>query len=241
MKHLYNFVFWPIFFASQLITLALISWHLMAQIDFAYPVGYKLLNLESHIAEFAPINRYKDDFEFTSQEEHWRLFGEISDSIQNHGEGLADIRYTLNNGQTTSLMHQDEIIHLQDVANLVDQFYLAGFISMILWITGWLVIYWKKPTPPSTQKLLAGFAALIGTTSLVILLLGAKDVFYWLHIQIFPENHKWFFYYQDSLMTTLMKAPDIFAFISIILLIELAIFWIGSSYCLTKIVQARKT
>lgn len=235
MKHFYNLVFWPLFFISQFITLALISWHLMAQIHFAYPLGYKLLDLQSHIAEFAPLNRYKEDFEHLSQEEHWRLFGEISDSIQDHGRGLADIRYTLKNGQTTLLMHQDEIIHLQDVANLVDKFYLTGYIAMVIWITSFLIIYWRKPTPPSSRKLLIGFVSLISLASLVIIVLGAKDVFYWLHIQIFPENHKWFFYYQDSLMTTLMKAPDIFAFISILLVVEIIIFWIIFTYMMKKL------
>jgi uncharacterized membrane protein len=240
MKHFYNFIFWPTFFISQLITLALISWHLMAQVHFAYPVGYKLLDLQSHIAEFAPINRYKDDFEFTSPQEHWRLFGEISDSIQNHGKGLADIRYTLSNGQTTLLMHQDEIIHLQDVANLVDKFYFTGYIALAIWLLAWIIIFWQKPRPPSNKKVLTTFLSLLAITGTIILLLGAKDVFYWLHIQIFPADHKWFFYYQDSLMTTLMKAPDIFAFISILLVIALIVLWIISSYCLTKLVRSRK-
>ena len=31
-----------------------------------------------------------------------------------------------------------------------------------------------------------------------------------MHEMVFPDDHQWFFYYQDSLMTTLMKAPDIF-------------------------------
>jgi hypothetical protein len=45
--------------------------------------------------------------------------------------------------------------------------------------------------------------------------LGAKKVFYQLHVWIFPEGHQWFFYYQESLMSTLMKAPDLFAGIGI--------------------------
>lgn len=240
MKYFLNFFFWPIFLVSQLIALALISWHLMAQVHFAYPLGYKMLGLHEHIAEFAPLNRYKDNFEFTTHEDHWRLFGEICDAIQNSGKGLADIQYTLTEGQATSLMHQDEIIHLQDVAHLVDKFYQVGYFAIVLWLACWLIALSRQLTPPPTHKVLIGFLSLIGVIGMIVILIGAKDIFYWLHIQIFPENHKWFFYYQDSLMTTLMKAPDIFAFITILLLTELIIFWIICIYMMKKLLFSSK-
>jgi hypothetical protein len=42
-------------------------------------------------------------------------------------------------------------------------------------------------------------------------------VFYGLHTWIFPPGHAWFFYYQDSLMTMMMKAPELFAYIALTL------------------------
>jgi hypothetical protein len=46
-----------------------------------------------------------------------------------------------------------------------------------------------------------------------------------MHIFVFPDNHQWFFYYQDSLMSTLMKAPDLFAGIAIqIVLVGLILY-----------------
>jgi hypothetical protein len=39
-------------------------------------------------------------------------------------------------------------------------------------------------------------------------------VFYALHDWIFPPDRPWFFYYQDSLLTTMMKAPDLFGAIA---------------------------
>jgi hypothetical protein len=36
---------------------------------------------------------------------------------------------------------------------------------------------------------------------------------------VFPEGHQWFFYYQDSLMSTLMKAPYLFGYIALALLV----------------------
>ena len=44
-----------------------------------------------------------------------------------------------------------------------------------------------------------------------------RDRFYALHEWIFPDNHQWFFYYQESLMTVLMKAPDLFGAISVLI------------------------
>lgn len=225
MKPSISFVFWPVFFLCQLLALALVSWHLLAQFHFAYPLGYKLLGLDKHIAEYAPLNRNKKDFEFTSPAEHWRLFGEITDAVQDSGRGLQNISYPLRNGQTTGLMHEAEIIHLQDVANLIDRFYQVGQTGLALWIGLIAFALWKKWLPPSNKKVLLTFVAGIAVVAIVVLALGAKDVFYWLHVQIFPPGHEWFFYYQDSLMTTLMKAPDIFAFISVFLLVILVALW----------------
>lgn len=228
MKHFLSFVFWPVFFLCQLIALVLVSWHLAAQFHFAYPLGYQLLGLDKHITEYAPLNRNKEDFELTTPADHWRLFGEISDAVQDSGRGLQNISYPLRNGQMTGLMHEAEIIHLQDVANLIDQFYRVGSICLGLWLALFIIALWQKWLPPSNKKVLTGFIAGIALVASIVLASGAKDIFYWLHVQIFPQGHEWFFYYQDSLMTTLMKAPDIFAFISVFLLVILLILW-----CLT--------
>lgn len=229
MPYLPRLCFWPVLFLAHLIATALLAWHLLAQIHFAYPIGYRILNLQDHIAEYAPLNRYKQGFEFTRPEDHWRLFGEISDAVQNSGEGLTEIRYTLSNGQSTELMHKAEIIHLQDVANLIDKFYITGILCGLLWVCLLGAACWYKLNPPTLKRVFLGFASGLLLTGAIVLLIGAKNIFYWLHVQIFPENHQWFFYYQDSLMTTLMKAPDIFAFIALLLISLLMFFW-GMSY-----------
>lgn len=235
MKLLKHFFFWPLFFIVQFIGLALVSWHLLAQFHFAYPVGYQLLNLDKHIAEFAPLNRYKNDFELTPPEEHWRLFGEISNAVQHSGHGLQDISYTLGNGRTTSLMHEAEIIHLQDVANLIDVFYTTGLICLGVWLVLIAVAYWQKYQLPSPKKTLLGFSVGFSLIAGAVLAIGPTAVFYWLHVQVFPDGHPWFFYYQDSLMTTLMKAPDIFAFISLLLATLLIALWYVSLVLLNRL------
>ena len=57
-----------------------------------------------------------------------------------------------------------------------------------------------------------GFGALLG--ALMVVVIGAKDVFYALHEWVFPSDHQWFFFYQDSLMSTMMKAPDFFGYVA---------------------------
>jgi len=228
------FIFWPIFFTCQLIALVLVSWHLLAQLHFAYPTGYQLLHLDKHIAEYAPLNRYKDDFEFTTAKDHWRLFGEISDAVQASGAGLREISYSLKNGSTTTLMHEAEITHLQDVANLIDVFYVAGMICLLFWIGLIFLAHQQRLTLPPIKKILLGFLTGFAIIATAVLLIGPKAVFYWLHVQVFPDGHQWFFYYQDSLMTTLMKAPDIFAFIVLLLVSLLIILWCASLYGLHR-------
>jgi hypothetical protein len=234
-----RFIFWPLFFTCQLIALALVSWHLLAQLHFAYPTGYQLLGLDKHIAEFAPLNRYKDDFEFTTREEHWRLFGAISDAVQSSGKGLGEINYPLKTGERTPLMHEAEIIHLQDVATLIDVFYLTGSVCLLIWIGLIAYAYYRILTLPSVRKILLGFLVGFAVITVIVLALGPTAVFYWLHVQVFPDGHQWFFYYQDSLMTTLMKAPDIFAFIAILLLSLLILLWCASLYALNQLLAPR--
>lgn len=229
--------FWFLFFTSQLVALALISWHLVAQFHFAYPTGYRLLGLDQTIAQYAPLNKHKRDFEFTTSAEHWRLFGEISDAVQSSGQGLAQIRYALPDGSTTPLMHEAEIVHLQDVADLIDRFYAVGAACALLWLGLFTAAYLRQYALPPLSKIGLGLLAGLGTATLAVLAIGPAAVFYWLHVQVFPEGHQWFFYYQDSLMTTLMKAPDIFAFITVLLLAVWVALGAASLYGLHRVLR----
>lgn len=233
----YGFLLWPILLAGHFLALSLLTWQLLAQVNFAYPLGYELLEIDQHIKRYGPENRYKPDFGQTTSTEHRQLFAEITDAVQNHGKGLADISYRLPDGTYTPLMREAEIIHLQDVANLIDRFYWAGWIGIFLWLLLLILAYRQKRGFPALKKILAGFVlGLIAIASLV-LLIGPQRVFYWLHIQIFPDEHEWFFYYQDSLMTTLMKAPDLFGFITVILMLVFTLLWALTVWGMTRILR----
>ena len=232
-----SYLMWLMIFIGQLLATCLLAWHLLAQIDFAYPTGYKLLGLDEHIAEFAPRNRQIHGFEFTQSKDHWALFAQITHAVQNQGKGLEEIHFTLPNNTKIPLMHTAEIIHLQDVSNLIHQFYLAGIVGFFIWIFFLASAYRQKMAFPALRNIVFGFCGGISFVTILVLSLGATNVFYWLHTNVFPEGHQWFFYYEDSLMTTLMKAPDIFAFIAALLLMLFIIFWGASTFGMARLLR----
>ncbi|HWV15634.1 MAG TPA: DUF1461 domain-containing protein [Cellvibrio sp.] len=236
-RKLVPFLFWPVFFISHLLAVSLLAWHLLAQINFAYPLGYTLLNISAQVQEFAPHNRYKAGFEQTTSAEHVRLFAEIVDAIQHHGKGLAEIKYTLPDGRSSELMHNAEIIHLQDVANLLDRLYSIGISAGIIWLILLAIAHRFKLSQPPLARVLLGSCIGLAVISIGVIGLGATEVFYWLHTQVFPEGHQWFFYYEESLMTTLMKAPDIFGFIALLLLGLIIILWAASIWASNRLLK----
>lgn len=220
-----RFLLWPLLLAGHFLAMCLLSWHLLAQVNFAYPLGYQLLEIDQHIQRYAPENRYKSDFEQTTPVEHQQIFEQITRAVQSPGQGLADISYRLPDGSHARLMREPEVIHLQDVANLIDVVYEAGLIGAFFWLLLFVYVFQKKLALPALKKILMGFMSVLIILTLIVLMIGPTDVFYWLHEQIFPDEHEWFFFYQDSLMTTLMKAPDLFGFISVLLIGVFIVLW----------------
>lgn len=233
-----SLIIWPLIFIGQLLAASLLAWHLMAQINFAYPTGYKILDMDKHIAEFAPLNRHKHQFEFTTPQEHWQLFAQITASVQHNGKGLSEISYKLPDGSSTPLMHSAEIIHLKDVSNLINKFYITGCIGALVWAIFLFIAYRQKLKFPSLRNILLGFSSGIFVITTIILTIGATKVFYWFHTKVFPDGHQWFFYYEDSLMTTLMKAPDIFAFIALLLLSLLIVIWGLTTFGMARLLKS---
>ena len=230
---------WPVFLVSHLLLAALLAWHLLAQLNFGYALAYPLLDIEQHIQTYGPQNRYKQGFGQTSPDQHKALFAAIGKSIQSSGEGLEDIQYQKPDGSHSRLLREPEVIHLQDVTLLVDALYWAGALAGALGaVLGWIA-YRQRLTPPKPERVLAGFALMLAVGGVTLALLGPLKVFYGLHDLIFPPDHPWFFYYQDSLMTTLMKAPDLFGFIGALLLLLSLAIWIVSGWALLRLYRRR--
>ena len=227
-------VLWPLYTFTLLISATLIAWHLLAQFDFAYPQAYKLLKIDRHIAKFAPQNRYREQFELTTQDEHFQLFSEILSSIQNNGKGLATISYS-HNGNSSPLLRKAEVVHLERVAKLVDRFYWLGTASIVMSILLFLLIKRIKPARLKLKQILAGILVVVLSGSVILFVIGPKTSFHWLHTQIFPAGDQWFFYYQDSLMTTLLKAPDLFGFMGALLVITALLIYSCLLYISLKV------
>jgi hypothetical protein len=197
-----------------------LSWRCLAAIDFLYPVFYDALDIQAHIEQFGPQNRYKSGFETTSREEHIRLFRAIVAAVHDSGRGLEALEYRDDQGRAIDrLLREPEVIHLRDVAQLVDWIRPVGWLA-VAWsgIHLFLIRWLGWPVPP-LRRLLAASGLATGAAVLLVLAIGPQRIFYWLHDLLFPPDHPWFFYYQDSLMTTMMKAPDLFAAIASALLL----------------------
>jgi hypothetical protein len=206
------------------------SWMVSASLGYGYSYWYGFYDSKQHIAQYAPQNKYRQGFEATSVVEHKQLFQKIVDSIHDDGAGLQAIHYGYE-GKDVPLLHHAEVVHLQDVANLINSLhqliiYIAA-IFIALYISQ-IRSFKRYGNLTSRRGQLLICAMVAGMILLGFLVFGAKDIFYQMHILIFPADHQWFFYYQDSLMSTMMKAPDLFAGIAVqILLLGGLFFFFG--------------
>lgn len=190
----------------------LLAWKLLHLVNYNYTFWYSQLNIEQHISKFAPQNRQgKNGFERTSYEERVELFTSIGHAVNNSGEGLRTLEYQAHPQATPIiLLTDDEATHLEDVANLIDLLEPIGWAATALLVL-LVVLGMAAGIPlPGLKASLLTLLAIALTLTLIIVVAGPHNVFKALHEFVFPADHAWFFYYQDSLMTTLMKAPDIF-------------------------------
>jgi len=193
------------------------SWLTLAQVNFGYPLWHDYAGIGDHIERYAPLNLYRKGFEETSAETRYQLFADIVKAIHHHGEGLEKLYYETPQYRV-ALLRPAEIVHLKDVAHLISILQTAALYGLIIWLlwTGFMI--YRHRYPSSKQLLTAGTLGALGLL-VPILIWGPEKVFYQLHIWIFPEQHQWFFYYQESLMSTMMKAPDLFGYIFVCLMV----------------------
>src|SRR5690606_14380584 len=163
-----RFLLWPLLLIVHVLATCLLAWHLLAQVNFVYPLGYKLLSIEQDVQQYAPLSRFRPAFEQTTPDEHRQLSRELVGAVHTHGHGLSGLSYRGADGNPILLMREAEVIHLQDVANLIDLFYQAGFIGLGIWLLLFGYAWQRNKTFPSLQRILAGFAALIVIASITI-------------------------------------------------------------------------
>ena len=209
---------WILFTLAVFLATLMLAWHVLASVNFLYPLWYELIDIDQTVATYGPRNRYRHQFESTTSAERERLFAALVTAIHDQGRGLDTLSYHDPTGRViAALLTPPEITHLQDVAYLIEILQRIGWGAWLALPVLLLLAARQRLPMPSIGRLMAtATGALFGVAGL-ILLLGPVRVFYRLHTWIFPAGHAWFFYYEDSLMTMLMQAPVIFGYIALVL------------------------
>jgi len=189
-----------------------LSWKLLHAANYGYEFWYNNLDIQQHISTFAPENRKgKTGFERTTKEQRIELFRQIGIAVNNSGEGLRTLQYSAHQKASPQLLlTDDEATHLEDVANLIDRLLPAGWIATVLFAVLLITAVVFKIPLPGLRVSFFTITIIAIVLVLLVAVIGPHEIFKALHEAIFPADNAWFFYYQDSLMTTLMKAPDIF-------------------------------
>jgi lipoprotein signal peptidase len=216
-----------------LVASAYLAWVLLSSQAFYFGEIYQRSSLGAHIEKFAPRNKFKAHFELTTSEERIRIFGDIAQSVNEGGKGLSEIRYTYgDNAQGVQFLTEPEIQHLEDVANLIGK--LKTFASAVAVTLGLalaallarrrqLLCFGSLDLSLKISTLGVNALSLFGLGACVFYAYGSQKIFYLLHELAFPRGSKWFFYFEESLMTTLM--PEfVFAYIAAVLGAFTAIF-----------------
>lgn len=207
------------------LTLA-ISWLSLATVDFGYGFWHDHGGVGEAIAKFAPQNRYKAGFVETSREQRVALFHAINVSVHTGGTGLAELTYeTPTSGGRQQLLREPEIVHLEDVAHLIDFLLKVAGGVCIAWLIATVGMWYWRRFPALKAQLLGVFVWLLPAV-LMVFAIGPETVFNFMHVQVFPPGHQWFFYYQESLMSTMMFAPNLFGWIALVMVIWALILFI---------------
>jgi len=211
-------IVWLLFSICLIIFSLGISWKISASINMNYSMWYDVLEINKTIEKYSVQNKFgKKSFIETNKAQHVAIFEDILTSVTNSGAGLKTIRYTTSANQEVDFLTLDEVIHLQDVSTLIDRLTVLWFCNCILLCIFCFSFRATKMCFPDVKT--KTYVITLATVSIVALLLvyGFTPVFYYLHTLVFPDDHQWFFYYQDSLMSTLMQAPDLFGVLGLML------------------------
>jgi len=212
---------------SSLITSLFVAWLVLAPLNFLYPIWHDVGGIGAGIDKYGPKNRFKPGFGDTTRAQRTAIFAEINRAVHFSGEGLTEIIYqTPSSEGEQTLLHDAEVVHLQDVANLIDLMKWVVAFGVLVFVG--LSVYLLKRANLRLSWKSQGFSVLtlLSVIGLVLVVFGSKNVFNQLHIWVFPDDHQWFFYYQESLMSTLMLAPTLFGWIAASLALLGLGFWL---------------
>lgn len=229
---------------TLLLVCALLSWHLLSKAHFFFDHIYEYNELQDHVDEYAPRNRNRDGFENTTKEERIRIFGEMVEAVNNHGLGLSEIEYRTESGDTIDkFLTEPEIDHLVDVSDLVSGAnrigiiisipLLAFYMSSLIYKTRKGVSLWRPAGVAMSFFNICVFALII---TIAIFIAGPREVFHLLHEWIFAGKGQWYFYFEESLMTTLLP-ERVFGSIAVLLFVVALALWVVFSSLIAKILK----
>jgi hypothetical protein len=221
---------------SGLVVALALSWLLLAQFNFSYGFWHDHAGVGAAIDRFAPNNHFRHGFHLATREQRLELFAGINQAIHQQGKGLAELVYEVPGHPQQTLLREPEIVHLTDVAKLISVCRLIVLVVALIWLGLWIYYWQARRAPPSLRHQLLGTFAFVFLVALAVVLIGPVKVFYALHIWLFPEEHQWFFYYEESLMSTMMLAPDLFGWIAVEWTLLAIIFFVGLQAGAAKLV-----
>lgn len=192
-----------------------LAWSVYARFDYGYGYWYERQGIAEHIATYAPLHPYKRGFAQLSPEQHIEAFRQIVESVHNHGAGLTQIQYQVAGQAPVVLLDHAEVEHLVDVSNLLDWGRAAFYLLFPVWLC--LVFLLRDGVLPAWRLRMAAMFGSLLPLVVALGVMGHKALFYRIHVMIFPANHQWFFYWEESLMSTLMKAPYLFGDIAVVM------------------------
>lgn len=206
---------WLLFSLGLIAGSLLATWHIWAAADFGYRYWHDIIGIDANIAHFGPKNRYRQGFETTTLDERARLFGGIVDAIHGDTDKLKRLRYHAPDGRVLGrLLRLPEIQHLKDVAWLLGWFQLVATAGGLAALAIAALAIMRSWPLPRLRTFATGATIAAAGVALTLAAFGPIEVFYALHVWLFPPDHQWFFYYRDSLMSTMMRAPMLFGAIA---------------------------
>lgn len=189
-----------------------LCWTALSAVNFFYPQVYDWVGVGPNIERYGPQNFYKKDFATTTRSERFRLFGAMVDAINHDGRGLVKLTYHDPQGRPIDrLLRPPEIGHLRDVAHLITTLRHFTGVMLGVFLAASVLAWRRRLAAPRLSRVLAGTTLFFAVTTVAIYAYGPERLFEQLHRLVFAGGSPWFFYYQQSLMSTMMKAPELFA------------------------------
>lgn len=229
-----KFVFIPFYTISSVLVSLSLVWLLLFQTNFFYGFWHDHGGIKENIEIYATKNRFIENFELTSKQERINVFQQINHAVHIQVNELGNIVFSTSKAPKTKLLHNDEIKHLEDVAMLIKKLYQGLLIMFFIWLVCIVYAFKNQITLPNLKVQLIALLSILALTVAIIVILGPTDVFYALHEVVFTQGVPWFFYYEDSLMSTLMAAPTLFGWIALSYLLLLIIIFPLMQYITLK-------